>query len=145
MGLDMYLRGSHYNSEHSHKGDIKRPMLENKYNISEYNVEFAYWRKHPDLHGYIVKEFAKGVDSCQDIELNESDIDKIIMAIRDDKLLKDPFFHFLKKDPMFIQALKDFKTMGFIEIKENGIEIIDRKGLENYLNNFGKFESDTKH
>ena len=51
----------------------------------------------------------------------------------------------LKKDPMFIQALKDFKTMGFIEIKENGIEIIDRKGLENYLNNFGKFESDTKH
>ena len=41
---------------------------------------------------------------------------------------------------MFIQALKDFKAMGFIEIKENGIEIIDRKGLENYLNNFGKFE-----
>ena len=33
MGLDMYLRGSQYNSEHSHKGDIKRPMLENKYNI----------------------------------------------------------------------------------------------------------------
>lgn len=51
----------------------------------------------------------------------------------------------LKKDPMFIQALKDFETMGFIKIKENGIEIINRKGLENYLNNFGKFESDTKH
>ena len=49
------------------------------------------------------------------------------------------------KDPMFIQALKDFETMGFIKIKENGVEIIDRKGLENYLNNFGKFESDTKH
>ena len=46
---------------------------------------------------------------------------------------------------MFIQALKDFETMGFIKIKENGIEIINRKGLENYLNNFGKFESDTKH
>ena len=46
----------------------------------------------------------------------------------------------LKKDPMFIQALKDFETMGFIKIKENGIEIINRKGLENYLNNFGKFE-----
>lgn len=51
----------------------------------------------------------------------------------------------LKKDPMFIQALKDFETMGFIKIKENGIEIINRKGLENYLNNFGKFESHTKH
>lgn len=43
----------------------------------------------------------------------------------------------LKKDPMFIQALKDFKTMGFIEIKENGIEILDRKGLEKYLKDFG--------
>lgn len=89
MGLDMYLRGSHYNSEHSHKGDIKRPMLENKYNISDYNIEFGYWRKHPDLHGYIVKEFAKGEDDCQNIPLTETDIDKIIMAIRDDKLLKD--------------------------------------------------------
>ena len=48
-------------------------------------------------------------------------------------------------NPMFIQALKDFETMGFIKIKENGVEIINRKGLENYLNNFGKFESDTKH
>jgi hypothetical protein len=66
----------------------------------------------------------------------------------DDKLsigLMRSIPNLLKKDPMFIQALKDFQTMGFIEIKENGIEIIDRKGLENYLNNFGKFESDTKH
>ena len=61
----------------------------------------------------------------------------------DDKLsigLMRSIPNLLKKDPMFIQALKDFQTMGFIEIKENGIEIIDRKGLENYLNNFGKFE-----
>ncbi len=66
----------------------------------------------------------------------------------DDKLsigLMRSIPNLLKKNPMFIQALKDFQTMGFIEIKENGIEIIDRKGLENYLNNFGKFESDTKH
>ena len=46
----------------------------------------------------------------------------------------------LINNPYFVQALKDFETMGFIKIKENGIEIIDRKGLENYLNNFGKFE-----
>ena len=66
----------------------------------------------------------------------------------DDKLsigLMRSIPNLLKKDPMFIQALKDFETMGFIKIKENGIEIINRKGLENYLNNFGKFESDTKH
>ena len=42
------------------------------------------------------------------------------------------------KDPMFIQALKDFEKMGFIKIKKETIEIIDHKALENYLNNFGK-------
>ena len=51
----------------------------------------------------------------------------------------------LLNDPRYILALKDFETMGFIKIKKEGVEIIDRKGLENYLNNFGKFESDTKH
>ena len=57
----------------------------------------------------------------------------------------DPFANILIDNPFFRQALKDFESLGFIKIKENGIEIIDRKGLENYLNNFGKFESDTKH
>ena len=51
----------------------------------------------------------------------------------------------LLNDPMFIQALKDFETMGFIKIKKEGVEIIDPKGLQAYVNNFGKFESDTKH
>ena len=32
-------------------------------------------------------------------------------------------------NPMFIQALKDFETMGFIKIKENGVEIIDRSNI----------------
>jgi hypothetical protein len=27
--------------------------------------EVGYWRKHPDLHGYIVETFADGVDACQ--------------------------------------------------------------------------------
>ena len=49
------------------------------------------------------------------------------------------------KDPMFIQALKDFEKMGFIKIHEDKIEICNYKALENYLNNFGKFESNTKH
>tara|TARA_R100000808_G_scaffold15414_1_gene35682 strand:+ start:908 stop:1072 length:165 start_codon:yes stop_codon:yes gene_type:complete len=44
-------------------------------------------------------------------------------------------------NPMFIQALKNFETMGFIKIKENGIEIINRKGLENYFEDFGKLKN----
>ena len=89
MGLDMYLRGEHYNSEHSHDGDISRSKLDDKYDISEYKVDLGYWRKHADLHGYIVETFAEGSDNCQKIELDENDLDKIIMAIREDKLVKD--------------------------------------------------------
>ena len=42
-------------------------------------------------------------------------------------------------------ATYDFEKMGFIKIHEDKIEICNYKALENYLNNFGKFESDTKH
>lgn len=38
----------------------------------------------------------------------------------------------------FNQALKDFESLGFIKIKENGVEILDREALENYLKDFGK-------
>ena len=85
----MYLRGEHYNSEHSRDGDISRSKLDDKYDISEYKVDLGYWRKHADLHGYIIETFAEGADNCQKIELDENDLDKIIMAIREDKLVKD--------------------------------------------------------
>ena len=44
------------------------------------------------------------------------------------------------KDPFFIQALKDFESLGFIKIKKEGIEILDHKGIENYLKNFGQLD-----
>ena len=43
-------------------------------------------------------------------------------------------------DPFFIQALKDFESLGFIKIKKEGIEILDHKGIENYLKNFGQLD-----
>ena len=87
MGLDMYLLGHHYHS--AYVDDVPRPMLDNKYHIESMNVDLGYWRKHADLHGYIINTFADGVDECQKIELSEDDLDKIIMAIREDKLEKD--------------------------------------------------------
>jgi len=53
----------------------------------------------------------------------------------------DQFADALKNNPFFIQALKDFEHLGFIKIKENGVEILDRKGLENYLKDFGKLKN----
>ena len=89
MGLDMNLVGTHYCSEHHKDKGLERPSLDEKYDVSEYKVDLGYWRKHADLHGYIVKTFAEGADNCQKIELDIDDLDKIIMAIREDKLVKD--------------------------------------------------------
>lgn len=50
----------------------------------------------------------------------------------------------LADDPLFIQSIKDFESLGFIKINKDDdgnyttVEIIDRKGLQNYIDNFGK-------
>ena len=53
----------------------------------------------------------------------------------------NPFANILIDNPFFRQALKDFESLGFIKIKENGVEILDREGLENYLKDFGKLKN----
>ena len=63
------------------------------------------------------------------------------LSFRRDFIMIDQFADALKNNPFFIQALKDFEHLGFIKIKENGIEIIDREGLENYFKDFGKLKN----
>lgn len=75
MGLDMYLVEKIYSvDDHADEGHVER-----------YEV-LAYWRKHPDLHGYIVQEFAGGIDECQEIPLTKENIQQIIKAVKEDKL-----------------------------------------------------------
>lgn len=67
MGLDMYLTGSKFlftNWEHPEKN-----RKEDGIEIESVRLRLAYWRKHPNLHGYIVQTFADGKDECQEIEL----------------------------------------------------------------------------
>ena len=41
-------------------------------------------------------------------------------------------------DPMFIQAMKALEDRGYIKVKGNeGIEIVDKEGLQKYYDNFG--------
>ena len=87
MGLDMYLRGEQYNSPYHE--EIPQPKLDGKYAISDYKVDLGYWRKHADLHGYIVDEFADGKDDCQQINLTQKNLEDIIDAIRNDNLKLD--------------------------------------------------------
>lgn len=58
MGLDMYLYGKNKSEE----------------------IQLGYWRKHPDLHGFIVQTFANGVDECQKIPLTKKDLQTILEA-----------------------------------------------------------------
>ena len=135
MGLDMYLRGDHYNSDHSRHGDISRDKLDNEYEISSYEVDLGYWRKHADLHGYIVNTFANGVDKCQKIQLDEEDLDKIIMAIRHDKLVKDHsgfFFGNSTEFGYYEGKEKEYAINCFEKAKKfirRGKELFERDGL----------------
>ncbi len=59
---------------------------EDDYRIRSIDLELGYWRKHPNLHGYIVKTFNKNIDDCKRISLEEKDIEKIIKAIESEAL-----------------------------------------------------------
>lgn len=54
----------------------------------------AYWRKHPNLHGFIVSEFADGVDECQEILLTGSRLTTLREAIVNDELEETTGFFF---------------------------------------------------
>lgn len=83
MGLDMDLTGNRYFMKPRVRGDLKSEQY-----------DLGYWRKHPNLHGYIVREFADGVDECQRIELAGGQIRQVIAAIKDRELPRTTGFFF---------------------------------------------------
>ena len=96
MGLDMYMRGEKFfwtdwqNPENNRKEDGLK--------ISTLEVDLGYWRKHPDLHGYIVQTFADGKDECQRIDLGVEQLEQIIQAIKEKDLPKTSGFFFGESD-----------------------------------------------
>ena len=79
MGLDMYLRGEKF--LWSDWNNPANNRTEDGFKVSTLTLELGYWRKHPNLHGYIVNTFAEGVDECQRIDLNENQLQQIIDAV----------------------------------------------------------------
>ena len=89
MGLDQYLYRREYVSGHSFNENdpaIYKSISE-ALNIEPakasphmyVDVCVAYWRKANAIHGYIVRNFAGGVDECQRIYLRREDL----QALRD--------------------------------------------------------------
>jgi hypothetical protein len=109
MGLDMHLEGHKY--IFWNYDDPKKNRLEDGFRLRGKILELGYWRKHPNLHGYIVTNFAGGVDECQEIELTVENLEQTLKAVVNDVLPETSGFFFGKSEP---------------EDKEPSIEIIEK-------------------
>jgi hypothetical protein len=105
MGLDMYLTGNKFLPESS----SQEQQQEDGYPLKERRLELGYWRKQPNLHGYIVDTFADGVDNCQEIELSKAAIADIIDAITNGRLPPTEGFFFGEQDDSEEQKRKDIE------------------------------------
>ncbi len=70
----------------------------------------CYWRKHPNLHGFIVQTFAAGVDECQQIYLDDAKVEAILKATLEDKLPVTQGFFFGVSQPS--DKLDTIKQLG---------------------------------
>lgn len=122
MGLDMYLSGKKYlpnNWENPAKN-----VMEDGYRVQERVLELGYWRKHPNLHGFIVQTFANGDDDCTAINLSPDNLRTIIEAVKSDKLPRTDGFFFGSSDwwedkkPEVVETLE--KALAWSETKEDG-------------------------
>lgn len=79
MGLDMYLTGEKFFTSL----DGKRPKDDEGYEVEKQVLTLGYWRKHANLHGYIVATFADNKDECQDIELDLEQLEALLEVVKD--------------------------------------------------------------
>lgn len=112
MGLDMYLEGHKYIwQNHDHP---EQDPTEDGFRVKWKVLELGYWRKHPNLHGYIVNKFADGVDECQEISLSLKNLEQLLKAVKADNLPVTSGFFFGESSP-------EHKQMS-IEIIEGAIK-----------------------
>lgn len=116
MGLDMYLNGEKFFYNRREEG--KHPKIGEIY-------EMAYWRKHPDLHGFIVQTFADGIDDCKRIWLSDENIETIIKVVKDGSLPHTEGFFFGESDNDEEQRNEDVQlledALAWVRTKEDDV------------------------
>jgi hypothetical protein len=105
MGLDMYLFGR--KTPLSYKNNNRE---EDGFPVESIHLKMGYWRKHPNLHGFIVENMADGRDECQEITLSNEEITKIIEAIKEGNLPETEGFFFGASVDSEGQRLFDIQT-----------------------------------
>jgi len=89
MGLDMFMHGRKF-----YRSSGNKRVQEDGFDVIQKDLDIGYWRKHPNLHGFIVREFANDEDHCQEIELDKDCLSKIMTAVGDQLLPHTEGFFF---------------------------------------------------
>jgi hypothetical protein len=117
MGLDMYLTGE--------KFVMSLKLQEDGFRLRSKTLELGYWRKHPNLHGYIVQTFAGGKDKCQEIDLGVPQLRAIIAAVKAQQLPDTTGFFFGVSDSSQERMEEDIaifeKALAWLEADEPGV------------------------
>ncbi len=125
MGLDMYLTGR---KQYVGYG-APLPKDEEGHDIDEVIVKLGYWRKHANLHGYIVQKFGpkneetgEAIDDCRDIELTLEDLEHLLqVVVKPADMPKTEGFFFGESDNSPEQIEEDTeiitKAIGFLAAK----------------------------
>jgi hypothetical protein len=104
MGLDMYLNGERYFMDYP-------AIVTGKFGKKAEIYELGYWRKHPNLHGYIVENFGDGVDDCCEIPLDEDRLNQLIEAVKTKDLPETIGFFFGESDGSEEEIKGDLKIL----------------------------------
>lgn len=121
MGLDMYLKGKKHIYKNWQQPDNN--IYVDGFRLQEQILEMGYWRKHPNLHGFIVQSFCDGIDECEEIDLEKEHVQVIIDAVINKRLPVTQGFFFGQSD-----GTEDEETLVilrrallWLEIEEMGI------------------------
>jgi hypothetical protein len=132
VGLDMYLEGR--------KFKYGSTEVEDGFPVKTKILELGYWRKHPNLHGYIVQAFAEGLDQCQDIDLGAKDIRNIISAIERNALPETTGFFFGSSESGKAQRKNDVevftKALAWLE----NVKVVQPEKIETEIGVMYKIE-----
>ena len=78
MGLDQYLTGRKV----IFTPYAQSPRTEDDFPIESIDIRLGYWRKHQELHDFMVQQFAKnGVNHGEPIELDRLDLENILEVL----------------------------------------------------------------
>ena len=118
MGLDQYAM--------ARKGESKTD--EEGYEYYEDSMELAYWRKHPNLQGWMENLWrVKGNDgefNCVDLELTLNDLDNLEKSLDNEALPETVGFFFgADADDHYAEADREFIVQARAAIKQ-GYKVI---------------------